>query len=411
MGNDRARVGHARRGKKLRPDREFPAVGPLAAVAAAAAAPLLDCRVVDLARSAACVWTLGIAACYPTPDPPWLVTRTELIALRLEVTREGELSEPVAATPPDRIRTEMLPGDTARIRPFVVGPDRVWESDELDVAYFACFASLCPGLLHEPAADVPCGTRLDPATPVCSVGRGPDAELVMPSEPLELVSFGAPQLFGIAGAPGLSDTDTCIAAVRARPFGDLSDCMLVERTVSVGPSWVLQLLQSEQEGTDTSGGDSDTGTDDGTSTGDTDGGYTPPPEVYLQWPNFNPEVERFTVVITRGTAERTIDAAPSDRLSVRAGDRVLILLVQDPRDSQAPAVLLEPDGDIIRRFERPLARWYANAPLDERSAGLDALSWTMPHGVAEVRIDALLDDGYGGLAWGSLHFEVDDTSG
>ena len=91
MGNDRARVGHARRGKKLRPDREFPAVEPLAAVAAAAAAPLLDCRVVDLARSAACVWTLGIAACYPTPDPPWLVTRTELIALRLEVKLSIEL--------------------------------------------------------------------------------------------------------------------------------------------------------------------------------------------------------------------------------------------------------------------------------------------------------------------------------
>lgn len=357
------------------------------------------------------MWTLGIAACYPTPDPPWLVAGTEMIALRLEVTREGELSEPVAATPPDRIRTEMLPGDTARIRPFVVAPDRIWEADDLDIAYFACFGALCPNLLHEPAAELPCGARLDPAMPVCSAGRGPDAEFVMPTEPIELVSFGVPQLFGVAGTPGVGDTDTCIAALAAQPFGDLSDCMLVERAVAVGPSWVLQLLQSELEGSDSSGSGGDTGTDDGTSGGDTDGSYTPPPEVYLQWPNFNPEVERFSVVITRGTAERTIEAAPSDHLSVRAGDRVLVVLLEDPRDSQAPAVLLEPDGTVVRRFERPHTRWYATAPLDDRSAGTSTLTWVVPRGVPEFRIDALLDDDYGGLGWGSLHFEVDDTSG
>jgi hypothetical protein len=374
--------------------------------------------VVDLARSTAWLGALGIAGCYPTPDPPWLVTRTEMIAVRLEVTRTGALSEPVAAAPHDRIRTEMLPGDTARMRPLVVAPDRVWDPDEIDVAYFACFGTLCAGLLHDPAAEQPCGARLDPAIPVCAIGRGPDAEFVMPTEPLELVSFGVPQIFGIAGTPGVSDTDTCIAAVRAQPFGDLSDCMLVERAVAVGPSWVLQLLQSELEGSDTSGssGDtgtsgSDTGTDDSTSGGDTDGSYTPPPEVYLQWPNFNPEVERFTVVITRGAAERTIDAAPSDRLSVRAGDRILVVLLEDPRDSQAPAVLLEPDGTIIRRFERPQARWYATASLDDRTAGGSALMGVVPRGVPEFRIDAVLDDDYGGFAWGSLHFEVDDTSG
>ncbi len=371
------------------------------------------------------MWTLGIAACYPTPDPPWLVTRTEMIALRLEVTREGELSEPVAAAPPDRIRTEMLPGDTARMRPFVVAPDQVWDPDELDVAYFACFGTLCAGSLHEPAAEQPCGERLDPAAPACTVGRGPNAEFVMPTEPLELVSFGVPRILGIAGTPGVSDTDACITAVRARPFGDLSDCMLAEQAVAVGPSWVVQLLQSELlEGSGTGGtsgsddgtdGGTDDGTDDatddGTSGSDTDGSYTPPPEVYLQWPNFNPEVERFTVVIKRGTAERILDAAPSDRLSVRAGDRILVVLAQDPRDSQAPAVLLEPDGTILRRFEQPLTRWYATAPLDERNAGSNAMNWVVPRGVPEFRIDALLDDGHGGIGWGSLHFEVDDTSG
>jgi hypothetical protein len=39
------------------------------------------------------------------------------------------------------------------------------------------------------------------------------------------------------------------------------------------------------------------------------------------------------------------------------------------------------------------------------------MNWVVPRGVPEFRIDALLDDGHGGIGWGSLHFEVDDTSG
>lgn len=348
------------------------------------------------------------AGCFPTPDPPWLVDdRPELLALRLEVASEGEYSAIVAAPPADRRRTEALPGDTITMRPWVTDATRVWPEDELDVAYFACFGVACIDALRNASASDGCTDLVDLQAPACFIGRGALVDFVIPSGPLEALSTGVPEILAVAGLPGVTTTDACVEALRQNPTGDVHDCMLLERFVAVGPRWVLGLLQqaafdaAATDGGSTDGGDTDS-----------DDGYLPPPEVYLEWPNFNPEVERFSVAVRRQGSIRTIDAAPSDRIHVRVGDEVEIDFAPDPRDDQRYATELAEDGSVNRIAESGFADWFVNHRLDaftNEPLGTTRVQWQVPRDVAELRIDLRVNDGRGGVGWGSLFFEVDGT--
>jgi hypothetical protein len=189
------------------------------------------------------------------------------------------------------------------------------------------------------------------------------------------------EVVAIAGEPGVRDTDDCIDELRKPPYEDLHHCMLLERSIPIGPSWVLTVLL----------------------------GITPvdelPPEVIVQSPNFNPEVGRFLVQHTLGGEPASVRVG--ERVSVKVGEHVRIAVDPDPRDAQSYAVSVV-DGNVLRNMEGLSTDWYANV-----SVGTSTESWLaapfidfVPHETGEIRFDALLQDGIGGYGWGPLFFDV-----
>lgn len=356
------------------------------------------------------VLLLATVACAPVPEPQWLLGEPELLALRLEVVAEGEASAPVASPPADRRRSEMLPGDTALLRPWVTGATQVFAEETLDLAYFACYATYCPSAVRSASAMEPCGDTVDLRSPVCFIGRGSGVEFTLPTEGLQALFAGLTEIMAVGGLPGVGDTDACIAAVRAQPFGELGDCMLLTRYVAVGPRWVVTLLQAADDGEELGGVDTDDDADSGTDTDDDR--FVPPPEVYFEWPNFSPEAERFVMVVTRRGSSRAWDLRAGDRIAVRARDRVALQMHPDPRDSQRYATSIDDDGQVVRFEELVTQLWFANHPavgLEEEAAVAPVIDFEVPGDVPELRLDVRLDDGRGGVGWASLHFEVDAT--
>jgi len=362
---------------------------------------------------------LGLAAvgCFPVPDPPWLVgERAELLSVRIDVIEEGPLSTVVAPVPADRRRTDALPGDTIAFRPWVTDRERVWPEGELDVAYFACLGSSCLDALRAPGGTSSCSDLLQLAQRACALGRGPDARFVVPTAGEAITALDYTSIFAIAGEPGVIDTDTCIDAFRDWPGGQIDHCMLHERRVGIGPQWVLTLLLVGLDGDDdTTGGDTTgedtTGGDDDTTGGDNP--FAPPPEVFLEWPNFNPEVERFTVAIDRRGEVRMFDHVPGDRIAVRPGDDVRVTHERDPRDAQSFVTNdMAIDGTYRRNAEALSEQWYATHPLSPFTdlPGVPTVGFEVPHDVATFRVDVRLTDLDNGYGWGSLYFEVDGAT-
>jgi hypothetical protein len=364
---------------------------------------------------------LVATGCFPVPDPPWLVGQdAELLAVRADVVEEGALSIIVAPTPADRVRVDALPGDTIAFRPFVIDRERVWPEAELDVAYFACFGAYsgaCTYALRSNHSVSTCTGVAGFDTRVCRIGQGPDARLVAPTASLEEFQFIFPSILAVAGRPGVVDTDTCVDALRDWPDGELADCMLLERQLGTGPNWVLSLFLAGGMNDDGTTGDSTSTGDDATGeTGDTDTAgvldpYAPPPEVFLEWPNFNPEVERFTVEITRSGERRSFDHVSGDHIRVRAGDTIVVTHERDPRDAQSFVIDETPIG-LQRTQETLFERWYSTHALSPFTdvPGDQTVRWEVPSDVAAYRVDVLLSDFDTGYGWGSLYFEVDGAA-
>ncbi|HWB76058.1 MAG TPA: hypothetical protein VG755_13910 [Nannocystaceae bacterium] len=318
-------------------------------------------------------------------DPSWLERDPELLALRIELTDRGMLSEMLAPVPADRTRVESLPGDRIGFRPWALAEDGALPEDALDLAYFACsFGGDCLGTLDHDDALTPCdGTFVRDERP-CFAGRGADTRYEIPTpdpNDLSTTSF-FPSVVAIAGEPDVRDTDSCIDALREPPYEDLHGCMLLERSIPIGPSWVLAALL----------------------------GLTPaeeiPPEVLLQAPNFNPEVDRILVQRSAGGLE-TVEARSGDRVSVKVGEHVRLTVDPDPRDAQQYAVSVV-DGNVLRNMEGLSTDWYANVAVPtstEMWINAPVLDWTAKE-AGEVRFDVLLQDGLGGLGWGAIVFDV-----
>jgi hypothetical protein len=359
---------------------------------------------------------LATAGCFPTPDPPWLVgDRPELLAVRIEVVEEGPLSDIVAPVPADRVRTDALPGDTIAFRPWVIDRERVHDEAELDVAYFACLGQSCIDEMQSPSGVIPCADLLRLGPRVCALGRGADARLVLPTAvDTEIALIDQVSVLAIAGEPGVIGTDACIDALRDWPSGDISHCMLLERRIGIGPQWALNLLLAdifdEQDGDTTTGDTDDTTGGDESTGGDP---FAPPPEVFFEWPNFNPEVERFAVRILRRGEGRAFDHAPGDRIRVRPGDEVAISHIRDPRDAQSfVSDELTADGTYLRKHELLTEQWYATHPLSPFTdlPGDVTVRFEVPRDVAAFRVDLRLNDLDNGYGWGSLYFEVDGAT-
>ncbi len=331
---------------------------------------------------------LGILAggCFPPVDPPWLeADDPELLALRIEVVEEGELSEMLAPVPADRKRVEGLPGDTITFRPWMLSKAEVVPEAQIDAAYFACAANDCLEAFAHLDVERSCGMRIDVAEP-CAIGRGPGARYEIPveSETDPTLLHFVQQVLVVAGEPGARTTDDCIAELADPPFEDLQGCLLLQRGIPIGPQWVIAAVLGAN----------------GPSFPDV------PPEVLLEPPNFNPELARF--VLTDGASPEPIEAPAGGRVTVRAGRRVTLGVATDPRDSQQYAVAAS-DGTVLHNHEGLVGDWYANEVVstsDELWQGVQFITWSKPE-PGEVRFDALLQDGTGGLAWGSITFDVE----
>jgi hypothetical protein len=326
---------------------------------------------------------LFAAGCFPPVDPDWLEREPELLAVRIEVDEPGPLAALVVPVPIDRDRVEALPGDRIRFEPWVLAPEGVLGGADIDAAYFTCDSDGdCFTSLASDAAMEPC----DPAAPVlpCMIGRGADVRYEVPSiDAFPLVGPLLLQTLVVAGQPDVRDTDDCIDELRRSPYRDLHGCMLLTRSIPIGPDWLLQVAL------------------DPTAIEEL------PPEVLLQWPNFNPEVGEIAGAIDN----RPFSAYAGDRLRVRVGQRVRLSVVPDPRDAQQYAV--DVVGESVSRLREGLSTdWYANGQVDTTTDYWEeapVLSWSSRvEGV--VRFDVLLSDGNRGFGWGSITFEVDPAA-
>jgi len=330
-----------------------------------------------------------LAGCFETPPPTWLLEDPEILALRVEVIEDGPLSTDLAPIPADRVRTEALPGDVLRLRALVAGAGGEVPAEEVDIAWFACMGGACLTELWDARRRQPCGVPLDIGQG-CAIGRGPDAELVMP--PVVASGFGLSSsstltIGAVMGSRGLS-TDECLERLQQQPFPPLSGCSLFEQWVASGPLWkIVELL-----------GD-----------GVPDPGE-PAPELRLLPPNFNPELERFTVFVA-DARDRTIAARDGDHVAVHAGDRVRVRLDYDPRDTQE--YLLGFEGEIAVTGDVLQAEFFADAAFStdtESFQASDELTWTVPDDAPVVTIAFVVRDSQRGVGWGTLAFDVEGAA-
>jgi hypothetical protein len=352
-------------------------------------------------------------ACQELPLPSWLLDDTPtMLALRVEVVEEGQLSALVGPVPADRTRHEALPGDTVSFTPWVTSGVRTWAPDEVDVAYFVCLTFDCYTALTLRDAELTCTDELDPAVPICAAGRGANATYRLPTRPLS-AAVGRAQIIAIAGMPGRGDTDACIATMRRRPRDDLSDCMLLQRPLATGPYWVSVLALDPE---DKLPEPAVPGAPTFEEIADALAAYSVPLEVLAQWPDLNPELESFTVSLLDDRGIRIREAKPGDTVRIPSGVIVQVNVDVDPRDTQRPAIeLVDEDGTVLRDDELLLGAWYATRELadftgaDEQLPGL-RVTWNARPEDGETRVDALIRDNRGGTAWGSLVFVVDDEN-
>lgn len=351
------------------------------------------------------------SGCQELPVPSWVLDDTATMqALRIEVIEEGELSALVGPVPADRTRHEALPGDTISFTPWVASGERTFAPEEVDVAYFVCLTFDCYGALTLPEADLPCRDEIDPTVPICAAGRGPSATYRLPTRPLT-AAVSRVQVLAIAGAPGRGDTDACIEIMRNPPYRDLGGCMLLERTIPIGPYWVATLALDPEERLPPSA-DPDAPTIEEVAAALAV--YQIPLEVLAEWPDLNPEVESFTVgIVDGGELQPLLRAEPGDTLRVEPGMRVQVTVDVDPRDRQRFAVFENPEtGEALRDGDIVNATWFANRELSGfLEPGMNGLgvgvNWRAREGDGEVRIDALVRDQRNGVAWGSLVFVID----
>ncbi|MBX7082896.1 MAG: hypothetical protein K1X88_27070 [Nannocystaceae bacterium] len=303
--------------------------------------------------------------------------------MRIEVATPGPLSLLVAPVPADRHRVEALPGDTIALQLLVASSQQVWATDALDPAWLVCEGPDCLFGFSAAHLQTPCDGPLA-FLDGCTIGRGADARLRIPVPDLTR-SFAAPTVFAVAGVPGEATTEACLQAITHRPPPSLRGCAIIARSVRYGPAWVLQALL-----------------------GSTDPERPTPPEELLQQPNFNPEVERFSVRV--GSAGATpIDARAGDTIAVDPGDDVWVEFESDPRDAQRFVVGVDATGHLTRTVEYVGSQWYASTAVEGITTAFDPTQhFVVPDDVDAVRLDLVVDDSNGGVGWGSLTFEVDD---
>lgn len=306
------------------------------------------------------------SACLPTLPPAWLIDDPRVLAIRTDVIAAGPLAPPLADDPPDRTRSEALPGDTIRLTPIVADHDGLVDLAPVAPLWLRCrddcLDDLAQMLENGALADGLDLCALRPKRRVCIAATGAPADvLVDPAwdftgDDVRIGIPGIPFLM-IAGSPAADlSADTCLERLLATPTGDLLDCFIVQRTLPIGPDGTAYEALPKK----------------------LDPPAVPPAEAT---PNHNPEPERFRVTID-GVAREALSGATLD---VRPGATIRVELLVDPRDQETfldiPGNL--PTEEVLR------GTWYATAPIYEGTTlprDLDH-TWTAPGTLAGRTVD------------------------
>lgn len=325
----------------------------------------------------------GVAACVPGSEPFWVVTRPRELAMQLEVAAQGPYGAPIDPAGPTG--SEFLPGDTVRATPFIVDANGPIDPAEIDAIWALCED---PGGCRTGSSEAvlpPCdGERLVPPAP-CELGSGGVIELRLGAPPdvgtadVLDVPTQLPILSMVASAPDGPGARACIERLAAR--SSLEGCMLMERTISLGPlSEIVALLEALGYEIDLS--DS--------------------LQPLLARPrNHNPGVPRFAVQV--GGERHELETGQSARVAV--GDDVSIEVV--PRDGDLERFEFEIDEMTFEVEETLTGRWWADREVDgfaESPTGL-SVRWHAARAEA-VRFFFVLRDDRGSETGGWLDIDV-----
>jgi hypothetical protein len=332
------------------------------------------------------------AGCLPEGAPPWLVDHAIAAALRIEVAERGPFSPESPRA--DREVASVLPGDTIRATPFIVGPDGPADLSAVRPAWFYCGVTSCLGAVARGEATRPCGVEPVPPVDTCSMGQAASGGLQLGS----LTSFSAlnqrpPGLFMVAGTPGGPSTAECLKRLQSDLGETLAACLLVITPLPLGPAWRLIAL--------------------GAFLGVPDAPPLSaiPVEAQEAEPELFPAVLPFELQIFGDDgASRAVTAEPGATVTVRAGEIVEVVAPTDPLDTQyfVDAVVTS-DGQpsFASGYELLSSSWLFTADVAPAQTEPGVTRWTVPEAPGEPLFGYFLLSDQRSLVWAWLRFEVE----
>lgn len=326
---------------------------------------------------------VGTLACTPQVDPLEVISRPTELGIRVAVD---------PGPPSQRSFNETLPGDRARLIPFVADVGGPVPFGELDLHWVRCGTRGCLDPLERLDALPECEDSPYHVPVACSLGRGPTAELALgeldPSALYALSLLPGGLLAGPAiaylgsrrGGPGPA---ACSERLAART--SLEGCLLAHRNVTMGPESAIADLAAEH----------------GLDLGLTEDGP------FLQQPrNRNPEVERFAVLVG---ADPVRMVASGSSITVASGDEVTFAYEPDVELDRDDYEWVDASGELHPTEEVLTARWFIDRSFEHfESSALSStrLTWTVSGPAGRSTLYALVRDENGGEAFGWLHVDV-----
>lgn len=330
---------------------------------------------------------LVTAACTPSIEPAWLVSKPRELALEVEVIAQGPYGERIVPGP--RTPRDALPLDVVSMRPVVVDPDGRIEPDELEGIWLLC-EGVGNCLVREPVAGRPecTGGELQPTEP-CRIGGGGSAVWTMGDLPSELPDelptvfdlISGPTVAFVGSAPDGPGLERCVSRLDARER--LEGCLLMERVVGLGPlGELVERLAAA-----------------GIDPGIPEGAET----LLARGRNHNPAVTEIQVSFA------------GESMQVAVGSTVRV-----PRDA-AIVLTLEPAEEDLDRFEILLndepveltddlfGQWWFDREIDYEEAAVGGLwvRWRAGPVTGTVRAYVVLRDNRNGEGWGWLDLEIE----
>ncbi|MBL9100126.1 MAG: hypothetical protein JNL82_04155 [Myxococcales bacterium] len=326
-----------------------------------------------------------LAGCLPEAPPPWQVDHTIVGAFRVEVEDAGAWS---AVSPrADRTIAEVMPGDTIRPRPWIIGPDGPVDADADPPRYFYCEAASCLGAVTRPGGVPDCddgelGEEVPPSR-TCEL-RGGRLKLG------EMTALrGLPALLMVSGTPEGPDADTCLRRLRGLDGAaeSLQDCIISVHVLELGPTWRRLLLAVYLELEDAV--PLSLVTD----------------EVTAAEPDLFPGEPALAVTVASpGEAPRERTPERGETIAVRPGAAIEVTAEVDPLDAQT-SWFIDSQGAFSSAPEVLTIGWLFSEEVAWTTPDLLTVRFTAPTRSGPLVVYALLGDG-DGVTGTWLRFEV-----